>query len=182
MENSLYIGDAGSLKETGNSLDVALVGNGFLGINTPEGIQYTRAGNFTMDAEGTLRTARGYAVASEGGGEITIPRDAIDVVIDRTGVVSTDQGEIGKLMVTEFTSQQDLNPEGNGLYSTTAAGVPAEGTKVLQGKLEGSNVQAVVEMTRMIAVHREYQAVQNMMESEHERLRSANQRLAKTQA
>jgi flagellar basal-body rod protein FlgF len=174
--------DAGSLKETGNSLDVALVGNGFFGINTPEGIQYTRAGNFTMDAQGVLRTARGYAVANNGGGEIIIPREAREIIIDRTGVISTDQGEIAQLMVTEFNSQQDLNPEGNGLYSTTAAGIPSEGTTVLQGKLEGSNVQAVVEMTRMIAVHREYQAVQNIMQSEHERLQSATQRLARTQA
>ncbi len=174
--------DAGSLKETGNPLDVALVGNGFLGINTPEGIQYTRAGNFTLDADGVLRTARGYAVAGDGGGEIKIPRDATEIVIDRKGTVSTNQGAIGQLMVVEFTSQQDLNPAGNGLYTTTAVPLPSEKTKVLQGKLEGSNVQAVVEMTRMIQVHREYQAVQNMMESEHERLRSGAQRLARTQA
>lgn len=174
--------DPGSLKETGNSLDVALVGKGFMGINTPEGVQYTRAGNFTLDAEGVLRTARGFAVASEGGGEIIIPRNAQDVIIDRTGVISTEQGEIAKLMVVEFASDQDLNPAGNGLYTTTVQPQPSEKTVVMQGKLEGSNVQAVVEMTRMIAVHREYQAVQNMMESEHERLRSSTQKLARTQA
>lgn len=174
--------DAGSIKETGNSLDLALVGSGFMGVNTPEGIQYTRAGNFTLDAGGTLRTARGFAVADEGGGEITIPREAREIIVDRSGTISTDQGEIAQLMVVEFESDQDLNPAGNGLYTTEAAPRPSAGTEVLQGRLEGSNVQAVIEMTRMISVHREYQAVQNMMESEHERLRGATQRLAETQA
>ena len=174
--------DPGSLKETGNPLDIALVGNGFLGIQTPDGVQYTRAGNLTLDATGILRNARGMAVASEGGGEITVPRDAKEISIDKQGTISTEQGVVGKLMISEFDNYQNLDPAGNGLYTTTANPIPAENTAVLQGKLEGSNVQAVVEMTRMIDVSREYQAVQNMMESEHERLRTAAQRLARTQA
>ena len=173
--------DPGNVKVTENPLDIALVGNGFLGIETPEGIQYTRAGNLIMDSEGVLRNARGMPVASEGGGEITIPRDATEISIDRNGIISTEQGQIGQLMVREFNNYQELNPAGNGLYTTTEAGIPADGTEVLQGKLEGSNVQAVIEMTRMIDVLREYQAVQNMMTSEHERLRSSAQRLAETQ-
>lgn len=174
--------DPGSLKETGNPLDIALVGNGFLGIQTPNGIQYTRAGNLTMDSEGILRNARGMAVASDGGGDIVIPRDAKEISIDRKGAVSTEQGQIGQLMIAEFENYQELNPAGNGLYETKSAPIPADKTAVMQGKLEGSNVQAVVEMTRMIDVLREYQAVQNMMQSEHERLRSSAQRLARTQA
>ena len=85
-------------------------------------------------------------------------------------------------MISEFDNYQRLNPKGNGLYETTETPKEAEKTVIKQGYLEGSNVQAVVEMTRMIDVLREYQAVQNMMTSEHERLRSSAQRLAKTQA
>ena len=174
--------DPGSLKETGAPLDIALVGNGFMGIQTAGGIQYTRAGNFTMDAEGTLRNALGLAVASEGGGDIVIPQDSKEILIDRSGIVSTEVGEVGQIMVREFDNYQTLDPAGNGLYTTDEPGNPAEGTKVFQGKLEGSNVQAVVEMTRMIDVLREYQAVQNIMQSEHERLRTSAQRLARTSA
>lgn len=174
--------DPGNIKVTENPLDIALVGNGFLGIQTPGGIQYTRAGNMILDANGVLRNARGMAVASEGGGEIVIPRDAKEITIDKKGIISTENGQIDQLMVREFNNYQEINPEGNGLYSTIEAGIPADGTVVLQGKLEGSNVQAVIEMTRMIDVLREYQAVQNMMKSEHERLRSSAQRLAKSQA
>ncbi|GEM_PF-135288 len=174
--------DPGSIRQTDNPLDVALVGNGFLGIQTPAGIQYTRAGNLTMDAEGVLRNARGLAVASEGGGDITIPRDARDIRIDKSGVISTEQGEIDQLMVVEFEHYQNVNPAGNGLYVAEEAPIENTGTTVLQGRLEGSNVQAVVEMTRMISVLREYQAVQNMMQSEHDRQRSSTQRLARTEA
>ena len=174
--------DPGSLKDTGSPLDIALVGNGFLGIQTPAGIQYTRAGNLSMDEQGVLRNARGMAVAGAGGGDIIIPSDAKEISIDRKGIVSTDKGQIGQMMIAEFENYQELNPAGNGLYTTEAAPIKASKTAVLQGKLEGSNVQAVVEMTRMIDVSREYQAIQNMMQSEHERLRSSAQRLAKTQA
>ena len=174
--------DPGSMKETGAPLDIALVGNGFLGIQTPEGLQYTRAGNLTMDAEGIVRNARGLPVADERGGEITIPRGSKDIRIDQKGVITTDQGQIGKLMIAEFEHYQNLNPQGNGLYATDDPAIPAEKTVVKQGYIEGSNVQAVVEMTRMIDVLREYQAVQNMMQTEHERLKSSAQRLAKTQA
>ena len=175
--------DPGSMKETGNTFDIALVGNGFLGIQTPGGeIQYSRAGNLTIDQEGTLMNARGMSVMDDGGGEITIPTNAKEVTIDKKGVISSDQGQIAKLMVVEFGNTQELNPAGNGLYTTTAQPIPSEKTAVNQGYLEGSNVQAVVEMTRMIDVLREYQAVQNMMQSEHERMKGANQRLARTQA
>jgi flagellar basal-body rod protein FlgF len=173
--------DPGNMKETGGPLDIALVGNGFLGIQTPEGIQYTRAGNLTMDAEGTVRNALGLAVADTGGGDITIPQDAKEIRIDQKGVISTEQGIIGQLQIAEFNNYQTLDPQGNGLYATTEAPIEAENTVIKQGYLEGSNVQAVVEMTRMIEVHREYQRVQNLMQTEHERLKTAAQRLARNQ-
>lgn len=171
--------DPGPIKITGNPLDVALVGPGFLGIVTPDGVQYTRAGNFAQLADGTLVNARGMPVAGQGGGVITIPQDAKNVYIDQNGAVSTDEGQIGQLMVAEFANYQHLNPAGNGLYVTDEPPVPAAGTTVIQGKLEGSNVQPVVEMTRMIDVLREYQAVQRMMQTEHERMRTAIQRLSR---
>lgn len=180
--------DPGSIEVTDNPLDIALVGNGFMGIQTPDGIQYTRAGNLTMDAEGVVRNARGMAVANATGGDIVIPQNTKEIHIDRQGVISTkdifaaELAPVGQLMIVEFENPQELDPVGNSLYKTDAAPIPAEKTAVLQGKLEGSNVQAVVEMTRMIDVLREYQAVQNMMKSEHERLRSSAQRLAKTEA
>jgi flagellar basal-body rod protein FlgF len=171
--------DPGPIKVTGNPLDIAIVGPGFLGIQTPDGVQYTRAGNLSMTAEGTLVNARGAHVASAGGGDIVIPPDAKNIYIDHNGAVSTDEGQVGQLMIAEFNNYQTLNPAGNGLYVTTDPAVPAAKTTVIQGKIEGSNVQAVVEMTRMIEISREYQAVQRMVQTEHDRLRTAIQRLSR---
>ena len=169
--------DPGPIKLTGNPLDVALVGPGFMGVQTPEGVQYTRAGNFGLSANGELITSTGMKVADQGGGTISIPADARYVTIDEKGIVSTDQGAVSNLMIVEFDDYQKLDPAGNGLYRTEEQPKPALETRAFQGKLEGANVQPVVEMTRMIDVLREYQSVQRIMQSEHDRQRTAIQRL-----
>ncbi|MFA5592487.1 MAG: flagellar basal-body rod protein FlgF [Micavibrio sp.] len=169
--------DPGPIKSTGNALDVALVGPGFIGIQTPQGVQYTRGGNFSINALGELVTARGFKVANEGGGTITIPAEARFVTIGENGSISTDQGIVDAIMISEFEHYQKLEPQGNGLYATDDPAIPATGTKMLQGKLEGSNVSAVVEMTRMIDLVREYQAIQNAMQNEHDRQQTAIQRI-----
>lgn len=171
--------DPGPVSETGNPLDVAVIGPGFLGVQTPEGVQYTRAGNMSLNQNGDLVNARGMLMAGAGGGTITLPSGVKNISIDRNGVVSTEEGEVGRLMLVEFESEQVLEPAGNGLYRAEGA-APATETVVVQGKLEGSNVQPIVEMTRMIDVLREYQSVQNMMRSEHERMSTAIQRLGRS--
>ncbi len=169
--------DPGPIKITENPLDVALVGPGFLGVQTPEGVQFTRAGNFSINSIGELVTARGFKVADQGGGTISIPAQAQYISIDQNGIISTNEGQIGTLMVGEFNDYQKLEPQGNGLYKTDEQPIPATQTTVLQGKLEGSNVNAIAEMTNMIEVSREYQAVQRMMQSEHDRQRTAIQKI-----
>ena len=171
--------DAGPIKQTGNALDVSLVGPGFLGVQTSEGVQYTRAGNFSLNQLGELVTARGQKVADQGGGTIIIPPEAKYINIDEKGTVSTQDGPVGTLMVAEFKDYQKLEPQGNGLYKTDETAAPAADTRVRQGTLEGSNVSGVLEMTRMIDVLREYQAVQNMMNNEHQRQQTMIQRLGR---
>ena len=171
------ITDPGPIKITGNPLDVALVGPGFMGVQTPDGVQFTRAGNFSLNQFGEVVTSRGYKVADQGGGTISIPPDAKYITIDQKGIVSTDAGPVGSIMMAEFKDYQKLDPAGNGLYRTDEQPTPAAETTMIQGKIEGSNVEAVVEMTRMIDVSREYQAVQRIMQSEHDRQRSAIQKI-----
>lgn len=171
---------SGPLRNTGNPLDVALEGPGFFGIQTEDGIAYTRAGNFQLNGAGELVTGSGQLVADAGGGAIVIPDDVIEVKIARDGTVSTDQGELARLMVVEFEKPQDLVAQGNGLYKTEDPGVPAENTRIMQGMIEGSNVNAVLEMTRMIDVSRAYQATQRMLQGEHDRQRGMIQTLTRS--
>ncbi|MGE4312953.1 MAG: flagellar basal-body rod protein FlgF [Pseudobdellovibrionaceae bacterium] len=170
----------GPLQQTGSPLDVALNGPGFMGVRTAGGeIQYTRAGNFNLNNLRELVTPNGYRVADLGGGAIVVPENVKNISIDRQGRVSTDQGEIGTIMVHEFDNPQLLTPQGNGLYSTTEAGRPAQDTVVLQGELEGSNVSPIVEMTKMIDISREYQAMQRFLQNDHDRQKDAIQRLGR---
>ncbi len=169
----------GPVSVTGNPLDVSLSGPGFIGINTPEGVQYTRAGNFSLNNNREIVTPAGFKVAAEDGGAIQIPAEAKDIRIDKEGRISTENGEISRLMVREFTNQQSLTPKGSGLYQTTETGQQSQNTEVAQGQLEGSNVESVREMTRMIDISREYQAMQRMLQNDHERQRTTIQRLGR---
>lgn len=168
----------GPIKNTGNPLDVALSGPGFFGVQTKDGLQYTRAGNFALNANGELVTAAGLPVAGSGGGAIVVPRGVREVKIAEDGTVSTDQGQVGQLMITEFDNLQELDPAGDNTYKAKNAGRPATDTKVMQGMVEGSNVQPVVEMSRMIEISREYQSIQRMLQTEHDRQRTTIQRLS----
>lgn len=172
--------EAGPMQFTGNPLDVSLQGPGFIGVQTNNGIMYTRAGNFQINVNGELVTGAGNLVAGSGGGPIIIPEGSTDLKIGHDGTISTSEGDLGQIMVTEFDNQQDLEATGNGLYKAPdGAGIPAENTSVMQGMLEGSNVKAVLEMTRMIDVLRAYQQTQKILSDEHERQRNMIQKLSR---
>ncbi len=170
---------AGPVSMTGNPLDVALAGPGFFGVQTPAGIQYTRAGNFELNVNSELVTPQGYPVVDEGGAPILIPRDAASIRISEDGFISSEQGEIARLQITEFDNIQSLEPRGSNLYAAPVPGNPATQTRVQQGAIEGSNVNGVLELTRMIEVSRDYQSAQRMVQSEHERQRTVIQRLTR---
>ncbi|HRQ61732.1 MAG TPA: flagellar basal body rod C-terminal domain-containing protein, partial [Alphaproteobacteria bacterium] len=112
---------------------------------------YTRAGNFQLRVDGTLVTARDHPVLSVGGAPIVIPPGTGEVSIDDRGRVTTLRGgEVGQIGIAEFDNVQQLTPMGDNLYTTDAAPQPAQKTRMKQGYLEGSNVEGVLEMTRMI--------------------------------
>ncbi len=172
--------DSGPVERTSNPLHVALNGPGFMAVERPDGTTgYTRDGAFQKHADGTLLTAAGYPVLGQGG-PIVIPADATEIIIDETGVVSDQGGPIGALQIVEFDNVQELRASGNNLYVTDGASRPAENTEARQGFLEGSNVNSVTEMTRMIEIMRDFQSTSRMLENEHERLRGAIQTLTET--
>ena len=178
-EGHYQITAPGPLRQTGADLDIAVVGPGFIGVQAPSGdVEYTRDGNFSMDPNGTLVTQAGFPVADIGGGTITIPPNTQNIKIDDRGNVSSDEGALGQIGIFEFENVQQLEQRGNNLYAiVNGTATPAQETRVRQGFVEGSNVKPVIEMTRMIETLREYQSVQNVMQKENERLRSAIQKL-----
>lgn len=174
------ITDEGPVAKTENPLDIALIGPGFFGVDGPgDGPTYSRSGNLHIGPEGTLMTSGNFPVVDDGGAPITIPADATEVKIDDKGVISTQNGQIGQIQIVEFENIQELEALGNNLYTTDIVGTPATKTTVKQGYIEGSNVNAIIEMTRMIDVSRSFQSIQSSMEKENERLRKAIQTLTK---
>jgi len=154
---------AGPSRHTGNSLDVALEGDGFFSVQTPSGVQYTRQGSFALDQEGVLVTQDGRPVMGEGGA-ITI--EGKKVTIDEQGYVSVDGNEVDRLSIVVFSNQQALAKVGSSLFAAAGSGEtgrPAENVVVKQGYLESSNVNAIRMMTDMIAEMRIVEAYQKMM-------------------
>lgn len=169
----------GPITMTGNPLDVALEGDGYFTVDTIDGPRYTRGGNFSLDSSRQLVNAAGLPILDDTGNVITIPVNARDIRISPQGNISTEAGPLGKIGVVRFENQQFMTQLGSGLYQTNEKPIEAEDTKVQQGFLEGSNVNSVAEMTTMIDVNRQYQIIQNLLKTEHDRLRNAYSKLTK---
>lgn len=172
---------SGPLKYTGNALDVAVVGSGYIGIQGPNGLAYTRDGRFQIDANGTLVNASGLPVADAGGALIVLPpsitAETTQVTIDEKGFIYDRNGQLGQIMLVEFENEQALEPKGNNLYTSREEPQPALESRIKQRQLEGSNVNPIMEMTRMIDTLRSYQSIQRTLQGENDRLRSAIQKL-----
>ncbi len=172
--------DPGPLTQTGNELDVAIVGEGFITVQMPDGkVGYTRDGSFHLRSDGTLVTNADMPVMGNGGA-IVLPTDAVHISIDAKGVISDENGPVSKLGIVEFENVQMLEPAGNNVYTSPQAGIEPKNTAVSQGFIEGSNVKPVAEMTRMIEILRNFQSTQNILQSEHDRIRDAIQKLTKS--
>ena len=164
--------NAGPLALTANALDVAIRGEGYFGVETPLGERYTRAGSFRLDGDGRIVTADGHPVQSDVGGEIVVPPDSGEVTIARDGTVSVQTGELGRIGVFRFENEELLVKTEAQLYDPLdQAAEPVEEASVEQGMIEGSNVQGVLEMTKLIETVRRYQAVSKLVEDEHRRQR-----------
>jgi len=161
----------GPIEQTSNPLDVAIHGEGYFTVQTPDGERYTRNGNFRLDNGGQLVTQDGRPVLSDAGAPIFFAPEDTTITISGDGGVSTENGQLGKLRVVTFDNDQDLQNVGGGLYSTDQLPIDKLDAEIAQGALEKSNIEAIMEMTRMIEVNREYMQAQKLMDREDERIR-----------
>ena len=182
VDGSFTIHEQGQFIPTSNPLDIALKGDGFLEVLTPTGVRFTRKGNLSMSRDGELVNDQGFKVLKAlevtqevmrdpaSVGSIPKPEDRImkvptnaKITFSLEGEVLTNAGSLGKLSVVEFADKQALKKEGNSLFIT-----PDEAnilrtdikTTVNQGFLEGSNVNAIEEMSELIKAHRHFESIQ----------------------
>jgi len=155
----------GMNEKTDRKLDVAIKGDGFFAVDTPNGTRYTRDGNFSMGIDGTLMTKDGYAVK---GDKSVIKLSTADVTIDAIGNIEEKGIKIGKLKVVGFNRLDGLVREG-GYFApadvTVKETVVDANTQLQQGYIEVSNVNAVRAMTTMIEAMRSYETAAKMIQT-----------------
>ena len=171
---------AGSIEQTGNDLDVALMGDGFLTVETPDGPRYTRSGALAINAEGILVDLNGNTVMGSSG-QIKFDDSDTDIRIGTDGNIATNNGSKGKLAIAQFSDPQILAREGDNYFSGPAPDA-AVTTRVMQGAIEKSNVSGVNELTTMIRVQRAYQSLASLMQRQDELRTNAIQRLGDVRA
>ncbi|MGO4916784.1 flagellar hook-basal body complex protein [Pseudogemmobacter sp. W21_MBD1_M6] len=169
----------GSLSPTNGSFDFAIEGEGFFLIDTPDGQRLSRAGAFTPNPEGELVTPEGYRLLDGGGSPIFIPPDAKAISVSSDGTVSADGRPLTQIGAVRPADPLDLARENGVRFEAKGGVVPAEDARIIQGFLEGSNVNPVIEVARMIEVQRAYELGQSFLEKEDERIRGVLQTLGR---
>ncbi len=164
----------GTMKTTGNPLDVAINGDGYFMVQTPLGTRYTRSGNFQLDGAGQLITADGNPVLDSSNQPIFFPEDTQKVEIGQLGNIKVNGVDFTSLGTVKFDNEQLLRHAGGTLYMSEITPLPADDVSVVQGVLEGSNVTPVTELTHMIEVSRSVASTAKYIEVVYDLQRKAS--------
>jgi flagellar basal-body rod protein FlgF len=175
----------GAMQRTGNPLDIAVSGQGFLTVQTAAGERYTRDGNLQKNNLGQLVTAAGDPVLGTGGPIVFQPTDH-DINISPDGTVTVVEGSNrtdsirGKLRIASFADPKSVQKQGNNLYAAIGGAAPQQDltTTVQQGFVEKSNVSAVSEMSHMVEVTRAYSQIASMLQTQSDMRKNAIEKLA----
>ncbi len=159
----------GPIEMTSNPLDIAIKGDGYLVVETEQGDRYTRNGRLSLDPQGQLVSQHGYPVLSDAGAPFFFGPGDEKIEISNDGTISTNNGELGKIRLVRFENQQELTRDAGGLVSSEAPPLDVEQAEIIQGAVEKSNVQPIIELTRMIDVHRSYDNVRRFIDGEGRR-------------
>ena len=160
----------GAMAQTGGPFDLAIEGDGFFLIDTPNGQRLTRAGSFTPNEVGDLVTMDGHPVLDAGGAPVFIPTGLGPVGIAPDGTISAGGRPVGQIGLFLPEDPLSLTREDGVRFSTNGV-LPAEDSRMLQGYVEESNVDPVLQVARMIEVQRAYELGQSFMENEDKRIR-----------
>ena len=168
---------AGSKKQTGQPLDLAINGDGYFELTTPEGVAYTRAGNFHIDQSGRLVNQDGYAVNGDNGDIIVNGKST--ATVSANGDVSDGDNTIGRLRIARFDDKHALEMGPRGLLVTKNKDVQssASSAQIQSGYLENSNVMPLDEMIHMMETSRHFESQQKLFQGYDEQISAAIQRL-----
>lgn len=170
----------GPLRQTNSPTDIAIEGEGFFLIDTDQGQALTRAGHFLRNDQGQLATPEGHLLLDGGGGPVFVPPDAINLVLAPDGTLSADGRALAQLGLWQANDITELAHQGGSILRAASGYQPMiEGGRLIQGFLEGSNVNPIAQITRMIEVQRAYELGQSFHDREDQRHRDALRQLGR---
>ena len=171
---------AGTIQQTGNELDMAIQGEGFFVVQTPQGERYTRDGSFQLNSRGQLVTSEGYNVLADGG-FVTFGANESGITVGKDGRVSSSAGAKGILRIAEFENPQALEREGDTLFKGENP-IFDNNSMIAHMSVERSNVSGVSEMAEMIRVTRAYTSLANLQKRQDDLRRDAIKKLGNLNA
>ncbi|MGE0415844.1 MAG: flagellar basal-body rod protein FlgF [Acetobacteraceae bacterium] len=163
----------GPLRHTGNPFDIAVTGDGFFTVNTPNGPRLTRDGRFSLQADGSLVDNAGNAVLDTAGRPIQFSTTDTRISIAGDGTISSENGQLARIGVVQPSDPMQLVAEGGTLFDVKSPTNPVTSPRLVQGAIEDSNVQPVLEVTRMLDLHRQFEFVTQLVQAESDRQRDA---------
>ncbi len=168
----------GTLTQTGNPLDMAISGNGYFTVQTAAGTRLTRAGRFSLQADGTIVDTNGNALLDTNSQPLKVGVTDTNLTVTADGGISSQNGPIGKIAIVAPADPNRMTAEGGRLFNaggpTTQVGIP----KLVQGTLEDSNVQPIGELIRMMDTERNFQFATQFIDAEGQRHQTAIDKIA----
>lgn len=174
--NNIISREAGNLTETGNPLDVAVVGQGFVAFAGPNGTVYTRDGRLQIAPNGDLQTLTGFPVVDPGGAQITVDPNGGPLSIARSGAITQDGNEVGTLGLFNIPADANLDRYGNsGVIPDRPATAIVDYTRdgFRQSYVEGSGANPMLELTRLISAQRTFEGTNSLVEGTESSLQNA---------
>ena len=168
---------SGALTRTGNPLDLAIAGDGFFTVQTPRGPRLTRAGKFSLTGDGGIADDSGHKLLNSENQPLRVPAGDTRISVSGDGAISTESGPLGRVGVVRPADPMRLQAEGERLFRVDGPTQPVAQPGMVQGTLEASNVQPILETTRMMAALREFQFVTQFVQAESDRQKDAIDRL-----
>lgn len=165
--------EPGPIHRTGNPLDLALTGSGYFTVQTSNGPLLTRDGRFSISASGSIVDDAGDNVLDKTGNPITIPTDTGTLSVAADGTISGKNGVIAQIGVVHVADPQTLTAQGANLFSAQMPPTPALHPGIIQGALEGSNVQPITEISRMMQASQNFQMIAQFISAEQTRHQNA---------
>ncbi|HSU05251.1 MAG TPA: flagellar hook basal-body protein [Acetobacteraceae bacterium] len=168
---------AGPIRHTGNPLDLAISDAGWFTVGTARGPRLTRDGRFGLLPDGSIANTAGDALLDTSGRPVRIATTDTRLSVAGDGTLSSENGQIARIGVVQPQDPMKLVAEGGTLFRSDSATAPVTTPKIVQGAVEGSNVQAVTELTRLIDDQRQFQFIAQFVQAESDRQKDAVEKI-----